>query len=313
MKRTLICLLLSLIFNMIYAQNDSIEDKGTRKKVALVLSGGGARGTAHIGVLKVIEKAGIPIDIIVGTSMGSLVGGLYSIGYTANELDSIVTVQNWKSLLTDIGAKKEEEPTIGEITKNTKDNIKLGGLVKGVNILNLLTQLTSEYSGNIDFNKLPIKFACVATDLSKFEEYVFHKGPLPTAMRASMSIPAFFSPVFYNDKILVDGGLRNNFPADIAKEMGADIIIGVSVQNAEQPSASDFKSVTGIVNGIINSICKNKYEENWQLTDIGIRVDLEEYKTTSFSKKAIRSMVESGEQAAYEHWEELLKLKESIK
>ena len=212
----------------------------SRKKVGLVLSGGGAKGMAHIGAIKVIEEAGIPIDYVVGTSMGSIIGGLYAIGYTPEQLDSMVRVQDWMFLLSDQIQRKDMNLMEREADEKyvisvpfSKKAIKdvTGGLIKGQNIDNLFSELTLGYHDSLSFNKLPIPFACVAENLVKGQEYVFHDGVLSTAMRASMAIPGVFTPVRLDSMVLVDGGVVNNYPVNVAKQMGADIIIGVDVQS----------------------------------------------------------------------------------
>ena len=244
------------------AQTEAKSPNGNiNKKVAVVLSGGGAKGLAHIGVLKVIERAGIPIDIITGTSMGSIVGGLYSIGYNANVLDSVVRVQDWSYVISDKEnlwkqslADRQKQNTYVFTTGMTigKRNYNDGGFIKGKNLAELFSRLCAGYTDSLDFSKdLPIPFACVATNIIDNTEYDFHSGRLPWAMRASMAIPAAFSPVRVGDKVLVDGGLRNNFPVDIAKEMGADYVIGVTVQGAPKVAA-DMGSTMSILSQIID-------------------------------------------------------------
>ena len=211
-----------------------------RKKVGVVLSGGGAKGVAHIQALKVIEEAGIPIDYIVGTSMGSIIGGLYSIGYTPQQLDSMVRKQDWMFLLSDrvkrsamsLNEREKSEKYVFSFpfTKSPKDAVS-GGIIKGQNLANLFTELTVGYHDSVDFNKLPIPFACVSQNIVNGEQIVFHNGILATAMRASMAIPGVFTPVRKDSMILTDGGMINNYPVDVARSMGADIIIGVDVQN----------------------------------------------------------------------------------
>ena len=213
----------------------------SRKKVAVVLSGGGAKGVAHIGALKVIEKAGIPVDIITGTSMGSLVGGLYAIGYNAHALDSIARHMDWAYALTD-----REDLSRQSIEDRRRQNTYMlsrgltfgkresnsGGIIKGKNLEILLQRLCLGYTDSMDFSRLPISFACVATDIVDNSEVDFTSGILPQAMRASMAIPAVFSPVRIGGRVLCDGGLCNNYPADLARKLGADIVIGVTVQDS---------------------------------------------------------------------------------
>ena len=230
-----------LIFIVVLFVATSVSAQTEHKKVAVVLSGGGAKGMAHIGALRVIERAGIPIDIITGTSMGSIVGGLYSLGYDSERLDSMVRLQDWTLLLSD--RQSLRSPFLNERRmQNTYALSKtfilddkgiasnMGGVIEGKNLARLFGALTAGIPDSVDFNTLPIPFACVATNIIDNTEYDFHSGSLAEAMRASMSIPAVFTPIRKGDMLLVDGGLRNNYPADIAKQMGADVIIGVTVQ-----------------------------------------------------------------------------------
>ena len=292
-----------------------------RKKVALVLSGGGAKGTAHIGVLKVLERAGIPIDIITGTSMGSLVGGIYACGHRANEIDSVVRRLDWSLLLSDRNDLKHQslrerekqntyviskELTFGKTVKR-----RGGGFISGKNVVALIDAFTAPYHDSIDFNQLPIPFACVATDVVDYSEQVFHSGIIGQAMRASMSIPGVFSPVRTGDRVLVDGGLTNNFPTDIARQMGADVVIGVDVQS-ELKGASELNSTSTILLQIVDHNCKHKYEENLALTDIHILVNTKGYSSASFSEAAVDTLIRRGEEAAMEHWDEFVKLREEI-
>lgn len=194
MKKFIYLILFSTCM-LIHAVASPME--GTRKKVGLVLSGGGAKGMAHIGALKVLEEAGIPIDYVVGTSMGSIIGGLYSIGYTPEQLDSMVRVQDWTFLLSDRTQRSDKNMAEREADEQyvisvpfSKNSIKevTGGLIKGQNIANLFSELTLGYHDSIDFNKLPIPFACVSEDIAKGEEKVFHEGVLPSCHPASAAI-----------------------------------------------------------------------------------------------------------------------------
>ena len=292
-----------------------------RKKVAVVLSGGGAKGMAHIGALKVLEKAGIPVDIVTGTSMGSIIGGLYAIGYNANSLDSMVRVQDWGYVITDredlsrqsLDDRKKQNTyffstgmTIGKKDKNA------GGIIKGKNLAELFQQLCVGYTDSLDFTRdLPIPFACVATDIITNDEVDFHSGRLAQAMRASMAIPAAFSPVRIGDKVLVDGGLKNNYPADIAREMGADIIIGVTVQGPPKV-AEDMGGAMSIISQIVDVNCKNKLEDNLAITDLHMAVDTKGYNAASFSLAAIDTLVRRGEEEAMRHWDQIIALKQRI-
>ncbi len=292
-----------------------------RKKVAVVLSGGGAKGMAHIGVLKVLERAGIPVDIVTGTSMGSIVGGLYSIGYTADQLDSLVRAQNWTYVLSDDEnlrnqslSKREKKNTYlfqRGISLKSKKKSASAGILRGKNLAVLFRNLTNGYNDSLDFYSLPRPFACVATDIVTNTEYDFHSGVLAEAMRASMAIPGAFSPVRKGRMMLVDGGLRNNYPADIARRMGADIIIGSTVQGTPK-TADDLTNTAAILGQIVDVNCKNKYDENLSITDVPIRVNTKPYGAASFTREAIDTLIHRGEEEAMRHWDELMALKARI-
>ena len=290
-----------------------------RKRVAVVLSGGGAKGMAHIGVLKVLERAGIPVDIVTGTSMGSIIGGLYAIGYNANALDSLVRVQDWGYVISDREdlsnqslSDRRKQNTYFINTNLGKKDKNAGGIIKGKNLAELFQQLCVGYTDSIDFTRdLPIPFACVATNIIDNSEYDFHSGHLPQAMRASMAIPAAFSPVRIGDMVLVDGGLRNNFPADIARQMGADIIIGVTVQGPPKV-AENLGGTMSIISQIVDVNCKNKYDENLAITDLHFPVDTKGFNAASFTPAAIDTLIRRGEEEAMRHWDQILALKKRI-
>ena len=319
MKKILLIFAAVMIIGTANAQEDSAHSE--RKKVAVVLSGGGAKGMAHIGVLKVLEKAGIPIDIITGTSMGSIIGGLYAIGYNASSLDSMVRVQDWSYVITD-----REDMSHQSLSDRKKQNTYLfttgmtigkrdmtgGGIIKGKNLAELFQKLCTGYTDSLDFTRdLRIPFACVATNIIDNSEVNFHSGRLPQAMRASMAIPAAFSPVRIGDKVLVDGGLKNNYPADIAREMGADIIIGVTVQGAPK-ATEDMGGTMSILSQIIDVNCKNKLDENLAITDLHLQVDTKGYGSASFSQNAIDTLIRRGEELAMHHWNDIMALKQRI-
>lgn len=319
MKRILLIWAAALMTCTVVAQTGN--GAGGRKKVGVVLSGGGAKGMAHIGVLKVLEEAGIPVDIVTGTSMGSIIGGLYAIGYNACALDSMVRVQDWSYVITDKEdlrrqslADQRKQNTYAFTTGLTigKRDLRAGGFIKGKNLAELFQQLCTGYTDSLDFTRdLRIPFACVATNIIDNSEVDFHSGRLPQAMRASMAIPAAFSPVRIGDKVLVDGGLKNNYPADIAREMGADIIIGVTVQG--QPKvAEDMGGTMSILSQIIDVNCKNKYDENLAMTDLHLQVDTKGYGSASFSKEAIDTLIRRGEELARNHWDDIMALKKRI-
>ncbi|MEL5893567.1 patatin-like phospholipase family protein [Bacteroides sp. GD17] len=308
--RFLACLFLFPM--LLWAQN--------RPKVAVVLSGGGAKGTAHIGALKVIEEAGIPVDYVVGTSMGAIVGGLYAIGYTPQQLDSMVNAQNWKFLLSDAPNPKNlllddrlrSERYVLSIPFSFKSaTVSDAGIIKGTNLARLFSVLTDGYQDSVSFSRLPIPFACVSENLVNGSEVVFHQGILATAMRSSMSIPGVFAPIDLNGMVLVDGGMVNNYPVDVALAMGADFVIGVDVQSPLL-DASGLKSVKDIFGQIINLQGEKKYQENLRKTDVHIKVDVTGYSAASFTKEAIDTLIVRGEHAAKADWDKLLALKKKL-
>ena len=231
----------------------------SRPKVGLVLGGGGAKGAAEVGVLKVIERAGIPIDYIAGTSIGSIVGGLYAAGYTSAELDSMFCQQEWLTLLTDRRADMGNEPyqvkdgvtyifgfpVMGDLSSG---NIGGFGMMRGERVEQMVDSM-ARARGCRDIQSLRIPFRCVAADFMSAREVVIKDGRLSTAVRASMAIPGIFKPVRRNGVSLVDGGMLNNLPVDVVKAMGADIIIAVDLQQDQtppKPSAFDFSMLSGV-------------------------------------------------------------------
>ena len=294
------------------------KNKQSRPTVAVVLSGGGAKGVAHISALRAVEEAGIPIDIICGTSMGSLIGALYCIGYTTDELDSLVRNQDWAMLLSDRTdpatlslRQREEQNTYAIIRGMSSETPEKGGLIRGRNLNVLFRRLCAGYLDSISFDSLPIRFACVATDIVTNTEVDFRSGYLVQAMRASMAIPAVFTPVRIGEMVLIDGGLRNNYPADVARQMGADIIIGVTVQN-DSLRADEITDAMSVFNQIIDINSKNKYDENVAMSDIFMKVDVQGYSAASFTHSAIDSLIHRGAVEAARHRDDLQALRHRI-
>lgn len=296
------------------------ESFGQRKKVGLVLSGGGAKGVAHIGVLKVLEEAGIPIDYIAGTSMGAIVGGLYAVGYNAKALDSMVRVQNWPFLLSD-KVYRSNLP-FSEKETNAKYLISIpliqgkgisvpAGFVSGQNIYNLFSELTIGYHDSIPFRDLPIPFACVSANMVDGKEVVMDSGILPLAMRASMAIPGAFAPVLLDSMVLVDGGISNNFPVDVAKSMGAEITIGVDLSTGLK-DAEGLNSIMGIVDQLTSFMGIRSYEKNREAVNLYMNPDLKGYSAASFNPEAIDTMILRGERVARANWDKIMELKKQI-
>ncbi len=295
------------------------EPAPPRKKVAVVLSGGGAKGIAHIGALKVIEQAGIPIDMVVGTSMGAVVGGLYSIGYAPGQLDSMVMSQDWSLLLSDRTPRSDQPYSEKENDDRYlitypfgRDAGGVSGLVQGTNLDMLFSDMMVGYHDSLDFRRLPIPFVCIATDLVDGSEVIMDKGVLPTAMRASMAIPGFFTPVYVKDAVLVDGGLINNYPTDVARDMGADIIIGVDVQSGLFDK-DDLLNATQVARQIIElNMHQQDYSSKVADTDAYIKVDVEGYSSQSFNLPALDTLIRRGYESALAKSDVLMNLKREI-
>jgi len=261
-------------------------------KVGLVLSGGGAKGFAHIATLKEIDKAGIQLDYIGGTSMGAIIGGLYAAGYSALEIEEIVKKTNFISLLRDELPRKASpffEKEYGEKTKITlpvtKGSVGLPKAVsKGQNILNFLFELLDTTQDITDFSKLPIPFFCIATDVENGRAVLLEEGSLALALRASGSFPTLLNPVTLKDKLLIDGGLANNFPVGIMKAKGMDIIIGVDVEGRLYEKEK-LTSLIAILNQIVGYQMYDKSKNEKDKLDVYIHPDIFEYSVVDFDKK----------------------------
>ncbi|MDR1673300.1 MAG: patatin-like phospholipase family protein [Bacteroidales bacterium] len=286
-------------------------------RVGLVLSGGGAKGFAHIGVLKVLEEVGMPVDYIAGTSMGSIVGGLYALGYTAQQLETYAKETDWNNLLTDrISRRNVMIYEKGERKKywlqfpisGHKINLPIG-LLSGQNISNLFTKLASPAYDQTDFSQFPIPFLCVATDIRTGEEVVLESGQLPVAMRASMAIPSVFTPVSLNGKMLFDGGLVNNLPVDKLKDKGIDILIGVDV--SAQTQTSESENMYRIAEQVVFMASTPLKEANKHLCKVLIMPDVNEFRFSSFN--AVDTLIERGEKSARRHYDELKALADSLR
>jgi NTE family protein len=322
MYRLFFSLFISLFFVSAAAQEAVLP----RKKVGVVLSGGGAKGFAHIGALKALEEAGIPIDYIAGTSMGSIVGALYAIGYDLHTIDSLVRVQDWGYLLSDevrreyLSASQKENPDVFVFSlpyevkiRERKGQVRLPpGVVRGQNLYSLFLNLTIGYQDEMDFDKLPIPFACVAADSRSGKEVVFREGILPEAIRASMAIPGLFAPVEKDTMLLIDGGIINNYPVDVVREMGADVVIGVKIPGDRKEGEKYRGTLSEVINQLWNFIGQEKRDKNIANTDILIIPDIHPYGMLDFASPAIDTIIHRGELAAREKWDELTALKERL-
>lgn len=285
-----------------------------RPKVALVLGGGGAKGAAEVGALKVIEQVGVPIDYIVGTSIGSIIGGLYSIGYRADDLDSLFVNQNWLKLFND--GRVHGQGRLHEV--------RGPGLMKGRGVIQFLDTLISRrpqakalpgYPDSIDFNHLPIPYRAVACDINTGNTAVLASGSLSMSMRASMAIPGAFKPVRRDSLLMLDGGLVNNLPVDVARAMGADYVIAIDLTQNKHPDfepKSIRKSMPKVTKWLRSRPDFVNYNRNRAQADVYINPTLKGYNVMSFKPKAIRAMIGLGEQAAKEKTSALKALKKKL-
>lgn len=302
MRRLLFCLLLGFLPLLVHAS------EAPRPKVGLVLSGGAARGLAHIGVLKALEEQGIRIDAIAGTSMGAVVGGLYASGYKVDELEKLALSIDWQAALSDappredvpFRRKQDDRDFLVKQKLSFRDDGSLGlplGVIQGQNLALLLESLLAHTSDTRDFDKLPIPFRAVTTDIANGEKVVFRKGHLPQVIRASMSIPAVFAPVELDGRLLVDGGMTDNIPLDVAREMGVDIAIvvdiGTPLRNRKQ-----LTTVVDVLNQSITLMTRRNSEEQLatlHANDVLIQPALAAFGVTDFGKA--QEMIDAGYRA----------------
>ena len=298
-------------------KSDTIKSP-TRPRVGVVLSGGGAKGFAHIGVLKVIEESGLPIDYIGGTSMGSIIGGLYAMGYDLDTMIRLIKEQDWDAVMSDaipqkfisVDEKLMDRHYLATFPFRDKKIQMKSAIHEGEMINLLLARLTSPAYKVEDYEELPIPFLCVATDIENAEAYEMTKGNLQRSIRASMSIPFYFAPVEVDDRLLVDGGLRNNFPVNNVKDKGIDIIIGVDVQR-DFHKKEELNSLAKILDQMIAMTdidANSKAKEN---VDIYIKPHLSKYGMMDF--KSFDTIISIGEAAAREFLPQLQHLADSIR
>lgn len=301
---------LFLFVSLLFFTQISLGQENPRPKVGLVLSGGGAKGLAHIGVLKVIDSLGIKVDYIAGTSMGAIVGGLYASGYNAEQLDSIFSNVDVDALLQDYTpreAKSFYEKRNDEIYALTLpfNKFKLGlpsGLSKGLYNFNLISSLTQHVSHVRDFDELPIPFLCVATDAETGEKVVLDSGVLAQNMIASGALPTLYSPVEIKGRVLIDGGVVDNYPIEELKARGIDIVIGVDVQDGLK-TRDELKGVTSVLAQINNFSMIEKMEGKQKATTVYIKPDIKGYSVVDFDKG--QEIISKGKIKALEFVKEL--------
>ena len=284
------------IVTLLFLIAPAMAEEADRPRVGLVLGGGGARGAAHIGVLKELERMRVPVDAIAGTSMGAIVGGLYATGMNATELEELVDSLDWAAALSD-------EPNRGDMSFRRKQDdaqvpidIELGirgnsivmpkGVIQGQELDLLLRRLTLAVSHVDDFDNLPIPFRAIASDIENGEAIVMQRGDLAQAIRASMSVPAVFAPVRIDGRLLVDGGLVRNLPIDVMQAMDVDVIIAVDVEFPLY-GPDELDSVVAITEQMVTILMRKETErqiERMNERDVLIQPDLGTYASSNFDE-----------------------------
>lgn len=322
MKKLLFLAFLFQLFFTSIASENSLLPNSSRPKIGLTLSGGGAKGLIYVGLLKMIDSLEIKVDYITGTSMGSIVGGLYAIGYNGKELDSLARNTNWsKYLSNNVPLNKismEEKSEYGrymiELNSNTLAPDLPIAVINGQNIMVFLNDLTFRVHHISDFDKFPIPFKCLAVDIVTGKPVVLDKGSLALALRTSMSIPTAFSPIDTGKMLLVDGGLVKNFPVEYVKEMGADFVIGANT-SGNLLSKKELKTMMNMLEQTTSFSIAADYEKQKKLCDILIDYNdaLKDAKIGTMDFGKAKDILALGEQVAHQFLEPLVQLAESQK
>ena len=327
--RWMICVVCLVMMMPLANAQDSTSVK-ERPKVGLVLSGGGAKGAAHVGVLKYLEDNGIPIDYIAGTSMGSVVGGMYALGYSTDEILDVLSSADWNRLISNevdrrkiSFTRKLENETMAftvpfslkhkeDMQSRTFKNSLPKGFVTGDNIINLFNSLAVGYADSLSFGQLPIPFLCIATDMLSGEAAVLDKGEFTKALRASMAIPVLFDPVKMNQTLYTDGGLTCNFPAEQCKAMGADYVIGVSMSPGLEDDPENLSSVLSQIKQLKEIMTDKDFDRYHEQCDIFISPDLKGVGMLSFDAESVARVTQSGYEAASAQAEKFEALKRVV-
>jgi len=290
MKKLLILLLTVQLF-LIQSQvkKDLVIPKNP--KIGLSLAGGGAKGFAHVGVLKVLDSLGIKVDYIAGTSMGAIVGGLYASGYSGKEIEKIVMDTDFYSLITDPKSRQEssffnksvDKYLLSIPLKNGKITLP-SSISTGQKNVYLLKELFKNVSNIDDFSKLPIPFMCVATNLESGNMQIFEKGDLVQSIMASSAFPSLMDPVKIGDSIYIDGAMTVNYPSKPLKDKGIDIVIGVDL-NQDLSKREDLNNIIAILNQVIDMNIHKDTRRQYKYTDINIKPDLKGMSATSYDDK----------------------------
>lgn len=288
----------------VQAYTGESEEYHHRPRIAVVLAGGGAKGIAHVSVLKAIEDAGLPVDLVVGTSIGSIVGGMYCTGYSPDTMRNIIRSTDWIKMITDnpdfgnnrLSSKKNLENYILSISLDPtrlSSGTGLGGILQGRNVVQFFRDLTRFLPDSLDFDDMPIPFACVGTNAIDGTCKVFRSGNVPLAMRASMAIPTAFTPVTIDSIVYVDGFVVDNFPVDVARQLGADIVIAADL--VTQTSNEQLtNSAVDMLMHCIDLYSKDRYAQNIADADVYIPIDVTGYNAASFTPDALDSLMARG-------------------
>lgn len=322
----------SIAFAQFRVRMDSIRQ--LRPTVALVLSGGGAKGAAHIPILSYLDSIQLPIDLVMGTSIGGLLGGLYAVGYSGHDMEKMMRSQNWNYIMRDthprrydalvqkdydsqfqfdgaFGLRIWDIKEIDNHHENVRRSLLADGMVHGRNVEDLIASLIVGYSDTCDFLQLPTPFVCVATDMVTAKPKIWHSGSLVTALRSSMSIPGYFTPVKQNGMVLLDGSMRSNMPAEIARKLGADIIITVDISTPAL-NASQINSLLDIVYQASDVMAREAYEAGLAATDIYIQPDVSGFSLLSFDSASVSELISRGRMAVAKHADNLNALAERL-
>ena len=309
---SIFCFSLLLITELLPAQ-----ETGERPDVGLVLSGGGAHGIAHLGVIKVMEEAGLRPDYITGVSMGSIIGGMYAIGYSADSLHNILKKINWKLVLSNkipenkvtFLEKKRYGNSIISLPLSFRKVMLPSGLINGQQFESALNFYAWPAADINDFSKLPIPFMCLGTDIITFKKADLKTGYLPDALRASSSVPSIFTPLKIDSLLLLDGGLIRNFAAKEVRDMGADIVIG-SYVGFNGYNEEELQSVSGIMKQIAFFRSLNDFEEQKKLVDLLIKPETNEFSIIGFEN--VDSLFQRGYKAALPYRDYFRNLADSL-
>ena len=309
-KKKWICLF--FLFTLTHAENSP--------QIGLVLSGGGSKGFAHIATLKALDSLNIPIDYIAGTSFGAIVGAMYALGYSGKQIEQMALATDWYEVQND----EPERKFLPYFRKKDTGKYQLDfglkgvkpvtptGLIYGQKIILELSKWTRNYEQVYDFDKFPIPFRCNAFDIISGKEVIIKEGSLANALRASISIPTIFAPVEWGDALLVDGGVANNLPVDIVKDMGADIILAIDVSSPAQTKVN-INNMYDIIFQSISVHGNDKWEKSKEAADYLIHPEINNVSLLDYRQSTINYLFQAGEDAVESNWDIFLQLQKLIK